>query len=180
MELTEKFIIDTNVPLTANKILNYEEADSKLLDCMEMCVKLIELVCKTKQGLVLDSRDEIFNEYCNKLSFSGQPGVGDRFFKWVYDNMFSFPSEDRVDITPIDDTYEEFPDHPGLKEFDPTDKMFIATANAHTSDPKPTIYQATDSKWWGWKNALSEVGISVQFLCEEYVKDKHNKKLPDR
>ena len=47
--------------------------------------------------------------------------------------------------------------------FDKSDQKFIAVAHAHPD--KPVILQSSDSKWWGWKDALSEVGIDVQFLC---------------
>jgi|LSQX01.1.fsa_nt_gb hypothetical protein len=178
MKLPDKFIVDTNIPLTANKILNFQDKDADLLNCIMMCVELIESIVKTKKGLVMDDNGEIFSEYRNKLSLKGQPGIGDRFLRWVHDNRYSFPNEDRVNITPLGDTYEEFPDHPGLNSFDIEDRKFVATANAHPADPKPTIYQGTDSKWWGWKDALLDVGIFVQFPCEEYVKAKYIKKFP--
>ena len=41
----------------------------------------------------------------------GHPGVGDRFMKWVHDNRWSLPAEDRVIITKDGDGYKEFPDH---------------------------------------------------------------------
>ncbi len=44
---------------------------------------------------------------------------------------------------------------------------FVAVAKAHPSNP--TIFQATDSKWWGWKDALAREGITVSFLCPDYV-----------
>lgn len=43
---------------------------------------------------------------------------------------------------------------------------------------KPPILQATDSKWWGWKDSLGEAGIKVKFLCPEFVKQKYGKKIP--
>ena len=59
--------------------------------------------------------------------------------------------------------------------FDKSDQKFIAVAHAHPD--KPVILQSSDSKWWGWKDALSEVGIDVQFLCSEYVKNKYREKI---
>lgn len=96
---------------------------------------------------------------------SGQPGVGDRFLKWVHDNRWGFPDSDRVRITSNGTSYMEFPNHEGLAAFDNSDRKFVATSNAHPR--KPPILQATDSKWWGWKDALNRVGISVGFLCPE-------------
>jgi hypothetical protein len=101
----------------------------------------------------------------------GQPGVGDRFMKWVHDHRWQFSPENRVDITKNDDTYDEFPIHKEIANFDPSDRKFVAVANAHSAHPP--ILQATDCKWWGWKDALFEVGITVIFLCPYYIKVKY-------
>ena len=116
-----------------------------------------------------------FFEYRQQLSMKGQPGVGDRFMKWVHDNRWSLPDSQRVTITRNGDTYEEFPTHDGLNDFDKSDRKFVAVANSHGD--KPPILQAADSKWWGWKIALAEVGITVQFLCPEYVEAKYAEKM---
>jgi hypothetical protein len=134
------------------------------------CAEAVEHVVKNG-CLVLDASDEIFDEYRRQLSMRGQPGVGDRFMKWVHDNRWKFSNKDRVVITKSGDSYDEFLDHAGLTHFDNADRKFIAVANAH--HPKPPILQATDSKWWGWKDALAAVGITVQFLCSAYVETKY-------
>jgi len=126
-------------------------------------------------GLVIDIHNEIFDEYRANLSMAGQPGMGDRFLKWVHDNRWGFPEEDRVRITKIGNTYEEFPEHTGLKDFDLSDRKFVAVANAHPA--QPPILQATDSKWWRWKDALAEVGVNVTFLCEDWIRKKHDDKM---
>ena len=105
----------------------------------------------------------------------GQPGVGDRFMKWVHDNRWSLPDSQRVNITKNSDSYNEFPEHKELVNFDLSDRKFVAAANAHPD--KPPILQATDSKWWGWKDALRDVGINVHFLCSEYIEAKYGKKM---
>lgn len=76
-------------------------------------------------------------------------------------------------ITKTGDSYDEFPDHDKLENFDKSDRKFVAAANAHKD--KPPILQATDNKWWGWKDSLAEVGITVHFLCPEYTKIKYAK-----
>jgi len=101
--------------------------------------------------------------------------VGERFIKWVHDNRWSFPEEDRVPITRSGDTYEEFPEHAGLEHFDLSDRKFVAVANGHRD--KPPILEATDSKWWGWKGALAEVGVTVVFVCEDWIRKKYNEKM---
>lgn len=162
-------VVDTNVPINANMSVSNE-----LLPCALACIQIIETVIK-KKNLVLDENDEIFDEYKHHLDFSGQPGVGDKFLKWVHDNQWNLPPENRVQITKNGDSYNEFPVHAGLEDFDKSDRKFVAVANAHPK--KPPIFQATDSKWWGWKDALSEVGIKVDFVCPEYIKKKYEEKM---
>jgi hypothetical protein len=137
-------------------------------------VEAVEHVVKNG-GLVLDAGNEIFDEYRQQLSLKGQPGVGDRFMKWVHDHRWKFPTANRVTITKNGDSYDEFPVHDGLIHFDNADRKFIAVANAHHA--KPSILQATDSKWWGWKDALAEAGITVRFVCPVYVEAKYREKV---
>ena len=174
MKLTAKVIVDTNVPLVANLANTPEEIPDDMFDCVISCVDAIAQVIK-QGGLVIDSGDEIYNEYLHKLCLNGQKGIGNAFMKWVHDTRWSLPETDRVDITKDGDSYKEFPDHAGLVHFDISDKKFIAVANAHPE--KPQILQATDSKWWGWNKALNEVGITVCFLCSDYVKTKYKEKI---
>lgn len=173
-KLSKKYLVDTNVPKTANLALDPTTIPQELTGCVSACVNAIEHVVK-KGGLVLDAGDEIFDEYRHQLSMKGQPGMGDAFMKWVHDNRWNFPGTDRVTITKNGESYDEFPNHNGLVNFDNSDRKFVAAANAHSA--KPTILQATDSKWWGWKDALDEVGITVQFLCPEYIEPKYAEKM---
>ena len=174
MSLPKKYLVDTNVPINANLATN-PDPDSDVPDeCILACVEAIDHVVKN-DGLILDSDDEIFTEYRNHLSLSGQPGVGDRFMKWVNDNRWKSPDIDRVTITKNGDSYDEFPDHDGLTQFDKSDRKFIAVSNVHLA--KPPVLQATDSKWWGWKDALKKVGITVRFLCSDYVESKYQEKF---
>lgn len=174
MALPNKCVIDTNVPKTANLTLDPEAIPDELRECVSACVEAVDHVIKYG-GLVIDCDNEIFSEYLGQLSMNGQPGVGNRFMKWVHDNRWGFPEEDRVTIMKNGESYDEFPDHDGLIKFDKSDRKFVAVANAHPE--KPPILQATDSKWWGWKEALAEVGITVTFLCPEYAKKKYAKKI---
>ena len=87
---------------------------SELTGCVLACVEAIEHVIR-KRGLVIDAGDEIFDEYRQQLSIKGQPGVGDRFMKWVHDNRWSLPESDRVAITKMA-AYDQFPDHKGLSD----------------------------------------------------------------
>ncbi len=174
MSLPMKCLVDTNVPKTANLATQPDPVAGVPDACVLACIEAIEHIIK-KGGLVIDAGDEIFNEYRQQLSMRGQPGVGDHFMKWVYNNRWSFPDSDRVAITKNGESYDEFPVHDRLSDFDKSDRKFVAAANTHPA--KPPILQATDSKWWGWKDALKDVGITVHFLCPEYVKTKHAEKM---
>ena len=172
--LPKKCVVDTNVPILANRAKDPLTIPDELAPCVLSCILAVEHVVKNG-GLVIDSGDEIFDEYRRNLSLKGQPGMGDRFVKWVHDNRWNFPDEDRVAITKIGDSYTEFPFHEGLFDFDISDRKFVAVANAHPA--KPPILQAADSKWWGWKDALAEMGITVRFLCPQYVERKFKEKM---
>lgn len=174
MSLPKKCLVDTNVPKTAN-LASQPDSNSDVPDCCVLaCIEAIEHVIK-KRGLVIDAGNEIFDEYRKQLSMKGQPGVGDHFMKWVHDNRWNLAQSDRVTITKNSESYNEFPVHEGLADFDKSDRKFVAVANAHSD--KPPILQATDSKWWGWKDPLEEVGITVHFLCPKYAKAKHAEKV---
>lgn len=167
-------VVDTNVAKIANLAIQPDSDSDVPLECIYACIEALKQVTDEK-GLVIDAGDEIFTEYRNNLSMKGQPGVGDAFMKWVYTHQWSLPEDQRVNITKNGDSYEEFPDHDNLNDFDRSDRKFVAVANAHPS--KPAIVEATDSKWWGWKDALSECGICVQYVCEEYIKATYQKKM---
>jgi len=167
-------VVDTNVPTTANLAVDPMSIEANKINCVLACVKSIEDVVK-HGGLVIDAGDEIFDEYRANLSLAGQPGVGDRFLKWVHDHRWGFPDEDRVPITKAGDSYEEFPSHSSLADFDRSDRKFVAVAKAHPA--QPPILEATDSKWWGWKGALAEAGIEVVFVCEAWIEQKFNEKM---
>ncbi len=167
-------VVDTNVAKTANFATQPDPASDVPDECVLSCIEAIEHVIN-KKGLVIDAGNEIFDEYRQQLSMSGQPGMGDSFMKWVHDHRRSLSDSQRVEITKNDESYNEFPEHEGLNNFDNSDRKFVAVSNAHPN--KPTILQATDSKWWGWKDALSECGIAVQFMCENYIEAKYQEKM---
>ena len=169
-------VVDTNVAKTANLAIPIQDGPASDVpdECILACLDAIEGVI-SKKRLVIDAGDEIFDEYRQQLLMSGQPGMGDRFMKWVHDHRWSLPESQRVVITPNDESYDEFPTHDELSHVDTSDRKFVAVANAHSD--KPTILQATDSKWWGWKDALSECGVTVQFLCKCYIQTKYQEKM---
>ena len=165
-------MVDTNVPIAANG------GDEVPPDCALACAGALREVLEYRRRLALDDGWRIIGEYMHKLRADGQPGWGDRFLKWVLNHQASAACCELVTITPrAEDAgeFEEFPSAPGLETFDPSDRKFVAVANAHAE--KPPILQALDSKWLGWKEALADAGISVEFLCPEQIKATYEKKF---
>ncbi len=167
------FVVDTNVALCASQKSHVSAV------CVKSCIREIRKI----QGngcIVLDDGWRIIREYKNKLSPSGQPGVGDAFLKWVLTNINNPERCQQVRLTPGSgggDSFQEFPDEPGLVKFDPSDRKFVAVAAAHQE--RPPILQAADSKWWGWRKALHNAGITVVFLCPDDIREKYHKKIKD-
>ena len=169
--------MDTNVLVTANSAVNPSAIPSELDECVDACCQAVDHIVK-KGGLVIDSWDEIVTEYANNVRNIG-PGIGGKFIKWIYDNQWNEKLVTRVEITKSSDlyNYNEFPTNAELKKFDASDRKFIAVANARPE--KPPILQATDSQWWGYKDVLKEIGITVLFLCPGYVQSKYQEKFDE-
>jgi hypothetical protein len=111
-------VIDTNVPIVANG--HHEEAS---LRCIEAC---IDALMQARSGPVLvDDGYLIFEEYRRHLLQAGQPGLGDAFFRWLWDNQANPACCRQITIVPDQLGYrvfEEFPDDPELAGFDRSDQ----------------------------------------------------------
>lgn len=153
------FVVDTNVPIVANGVS--EQAGP---ECVLACVKALDEVMR---GLTcLDDGGRILREYMDNLNMSGQPGAGDLFMKWIFQNQADVTNCETVSITRTDDDFEnyaEFPDDPELQNFDVSDRKFVAVALQ--SEHSPSVLNAVDSDWWDALEALSRNGLTVQFLC---------------
>lgn len=154
------FIVDTNVPIVANN-----KSPQASPDCVINCAKKLREI-QEKHIIVLDKKWLIINEYRRNLSQKGQPGVGDAFFKWVLTNQSNPHRCQLVEITPTtDNSFEEFPETETLSGFDLSDRKFVAVALAHPE--RPTILNAVDSDWKNFEEALTSIGVTVEFLCPE-------------
>jgi hypothetical protein len=90
---------------------------------------------------------------------------GDAFLKWVWDHQATSRCE-QVTITQISEgEFAEFSDSESLKDFDKSDRKFVAVALTHHA--KPAIANAVDSDWYNHKQALTEHGVKLNFLCPE-------------
>ena len=158
-------VVDTNVPLVANG-----KAEQAGLECEDACVrKLIQI--QSEQRTLVDDKMLILGEYSRNLSYSGQPGVGDAFFKWLWENQ---ANEQHCRIVPVivhaDRGFAEFPEDTRLSSFDLADRKFVAVARA--SETGPELLNATDTDWWHHREALKENGVNVVFLCPELMENE--------
>jgi hypothetical protein len=154
-------VVDTNVAVVASLRSGMSPA------CALVCIQALGDIMGGGR-IALDDHRLILREYMSNLSPSGQPGVGDRFLKWVLTNQANPARCIQVTITPRADDpsdFEEFPNDPELAAFDPSDRKFVAVAAAHPT--RPPVLEASDSRWWGWKEALERHGVRVTFLCPE-------------
>ncbi len=156
-------VIDTNVGIVSNG-----KHDKASVDCIAACIRALD---GARAGVVvIDDAMRIMDEYRRHLSPKGQPGAGDAFFKWLWDNQGNTARCRQVTITPIGGSssdFAEYPMDPALATFDPSDRKFIAVARASGLDPD--ILQATDSKWWQLRDDFQRCGLKVEFLCPELM-----------
>lgn len=155
-------VVDTNVPIVANGRDTHASSACRLIgiDFLE------DLVAKGR--IAIDDRGVIFEQYKSYLSFSGQPGVGDLFFKHVFDNMYVSERVERVVVEPIADDrrqFAEFPVDAELASFDRADKVFVAVARA--TPRNRDIVNATDGGWAAHRVPLLRHGVAVVELCPE-------------
>ena len=138
-------VIDTNVLLVADG-----QADQMSSGCVVECLDRLEKVRRDEQ-IVLDRSWFILGEYTNKLRPNASPTAGSAFLKWLLQVQADTNHISLVTITPRDPRktlFAEFPPDKDLEDsFDPSDRKFVAAANAHPD--KPPILEAADSKWLG-------------------------------
>jgi hypothetical protein len=165
-------VIDTNVTTTANGA-NPGAPDS----CRVASEKALQEVM-SRGHVFVDDGGLILEEYLSNLSPKGQPGPGDVFLKWLLTNEWGGDRVTRVTITSTEEDDEDFVELAKPTDgtsYDRSDRKFLAVAAAHPDHPP--ILQSFDSKWWGWQAALAEIGVSIHFLCEHAIAEKHGKKM---
>jgi predicted nucleic acid-binding protein len=155
--MVDKFVIDTNVAVSANG--NNTHAS---IACQLACIELLE-TCK-KLHIAIDKAGLIMGEYAKRLSYAGQPGVGDMFFKYLHDNQHDPEKKiHTIDITLSDDTGRGFDELP-INKLDSSDRKFLATAVV----AKATVVNATDSDWVEQRELLEMLNIELKQLCPEH------------
>lgn len=158
--MKRQVVLDTNVAVVANG-----GTWTRVPECVRACVKRLEVV-QCSEIVLLDDGHRILGEYARNLSFSGEPGAGDAFFKWLWDRQGAREYSLRVSVTPHDGRgFAEFPDAADLSGFDDDDRKFVAVAIAAGTNPR--IVSATDRGWRKYREALDREGVGVELLCPE-------------
>ena len=153
------YVVDTNVAMAANG-----QATHTRDQCRLTCIEKLEQVMS--DGLVvIDQGLAIFSEYADRLSWRGQPGVGDVFFKHVHNHMHRSDRVRMVAVTPTDDDTRGFEELPP-NAFDPSDRKFLATALA----ADVPVLNATDSDWREHHDFIANLGVEVRELCPDDLK----------
>ena len=152
------FVVDTNVAVVANgRDIHVDIA------CQMSCVQKITAVMRG-EVVVLDDMGLIMNEYGNRLKFGGAPGVGDSFFKYLFDNQHGSKRVRRVAVTRCSDEQRGFRELPE-NELDPADRKFLAVAAVSGA----VIVNATDSDWREQQVLTDSLGVEVEQLCPDYA-----------
>lgn len=147
------FVVDTNVPIVANGADWLQKAP----ECVIACDYKLKDVMDSGR-VALDDGWQIVKEYTKHLRRSGEPGAGDKFFKWVLTNI---RNPQRCDLVQA----AEFPDDPRLAGFDRSDRKFVCVAPAHPD--RPSILYAVERHWNKVVIPLSEHGIIVDCICTQ-------------
>ena len=154
------FVVDTNVAIAANGRGTHADTSCRLT-----CVrKLSSLVTRVTETVAIDDGNLILDEYRKHLNFSGSPGVGDVFFKHVFDHQYQGRRVRIIRVTPTGDDrrgFEELPEN----TFDRSDRKFLAVAVAADA----VVLNATDSDWGEQQALMDGLGVKVDELCPQHV-----------
>lgn len=156
-------VVDTNVLVVANG--RHAPARER---CVGACIDALDRA--RRDVVVIDDGQLFLDEYRKHCSFSGQPGLGDAFFKWLWSRQADSRHCRRVQITPdAQRGFVEFPADKRLASFDREDRKFVAVALA--AGDAPPVLNASDTDWWHARAALGEHGVTITFLCPELMPD---------
>ncbi|WP_151087736.1 PIN domain-containing protein [Hymenobacter baengnokdamensis] len=163
-----RYLIDTNVAIVANGKSNAGPA------CVIAAIERLERLI-AGEILILDDADHIVTEYRRHLSPSGQPGTGDQFYRWLYEQAAYNPQHcEKVTLaTDEDGSFTAFPKAAELARFDLSDRKFVAAALTHHA--APPVVNASDTDWHEHREALKAHGVVIEFICPEEMAKLRNK-----
>jgi hypothetical protein len=162
------FVVDENVPIVANDSVHVRpkapQADSR---CRLACVQMLNRIVRSGT-LVIDSEGQVLENYRAHLQHSGQPGVGDAFYKHIFDHQFDQKRVRRIALEKnAEGEFKDFPIDPALATFDPSDRVYVAPAIAAPHTP---IVNAVDSDYSEHKTALEGAGVRVHEICPQSIR----------
>jgi hypothetical protein len=161
LKYPRRVIVDTDTLIVANG-----KSSQASIECELAAINFLEYTID-HSIVVLDSEDEILDEYKKYCSYSGQPGVGDLFFRELHNRRADTSFVQIVEIHPDGiGSYVEIP--ATLTKFDPSDKKFIATALADKG--QAIVVNCVDSDYAFSSEALRLEGIRMLELCPECLK----------
>ena len=165
-----KALIDTNVLIAANG----RDCPQVTPQCHLTTSQFLQDF-RQKGMIVLDNQWLIIREYQKNVNSTGEPGIGDKFLKWILTNLTNPKRCQQIPIHPLgEDNFSEFPNDPDLVEFDRSDRKFVAVA---LSDPdNPPIVNAVDTDWLKFHEPLVKNGLKMQFLCPDLLASLLEKK----
>lgn len=149
-------VIDTNVPIVANGGPNVHASP----ECRLQAIEFLKIV-RDRHIVLLDEDGEIQDEYQRHLQPSGQPGVGDQFYRIIIQSSPQRVSRVRLPKDLTTGEYVDFPQQKSLASFDVSDRKFAALGIRYNAP----VYNATDSDWWIFFDALTNNGLTIEFVC---------------
>ena len=157
----KRWVIDTNVPVVANGRSGGTRPVA--LKCREAAIHFLAGVLANREHAVVDEEGEIQGEYRRHLKPSGQPGVGDQFYRMVLQNRSLC---ERVSLPKrADGEYADLPQAVIDAGFDRSDRKFAALARRE----RIPVVNAVDRDWLDKQEVLAANGIRVSFLCGRRV-----------
>ena len=151
------YVVDTNVAIAANGTGTRTDRECQL-KCVSTLLSVVE-----KEIVAIDKEGRVLDEYRGHLQGSGGPGVGDMFFRYVFDNQYREDKVRLVPISPIEDDQRGFEELP-CNSFDPSDRKFLAVAKAGEA----VVLNATDSDWAEHTDLMEYLGVEVCQLCPQH------------
>lgn len=157
-------VIDVNVFIVANGRDTHASPT-----CQQACLQFLRQA--QKECVLVDDQYEIFTQYRTYCHPRGQPGLGDAFFKWLWDNQANTSICRQLHLTahPVR-KYEEFPNDPTLAKFDRSDRVYVAVAvKALQEKLDPLIVNALDSDWLAYQSAFARHNLPILQLCPSEI-----------
>jgi hypothetical protein len=159
-------IVDTNVLLVASAVYPYSPFDDSdvPLELQEQVLEwLIAFRADTSRQVVWDSFFTIYNEYRHQLTDE------DLGLMVVTEKM------ETARFIDIETDAEGRPAVPeAFRDFDPSDRKFLATLLADDGDS--TLVNATDTDWLEIERELEDAGHTALHLLEDWLRAKFAEK----